>query len=82
MISQIEQFKMDFIDMSRTAIKENAGEPHDVGWFSLNKVFLSKEEFYDLEKMLLDYIEEHSDKKSDENQYSMMFGIAHKFKDK
>ena len=81
MISQTEQFKMDFINMSQTAIKRSVEEPHNVGWFSLNNVYLSKEEFHELEKLVLDYINLHNEKMDNKNQYSMMFGIANKFKD-
>lgn len=82
MISQVEQFKMDFITMSQTAIKNKLQGKHDVGWFSYNKLYLSEEEFLELENMVVEYIESKNTKQDDKNEYSMVFGIANRFKTK
>lgn len=80
-ISQMEQFKTDFITMSHMALKKRTGERHDVGWFSYNKVNLTKEQFYDLEKLMIDFIEKNTEKAEDKNEYTVAFGIARKFKE-
>lgn len=81
MISQLEQFKMDFINMSQIALKKEAANQYDVGWFSLNKLYLSENEFEELEKLLLDFVTTHNKKDDSKREYSFLTGVSHKFKD-
>lgn len=80
MISQLEQFKVDFINMSQKAIKENKHEQHEIGMFSNNKVYLSKEEYVELEEFIMKFIQSHDEKDESKNEYSLAFGIANRFR--
>lgn len=78
-ISQLEQFKVDFLNMSQQAFKQDVKERYEVGLFSNNCVYLSKEEYYELEEYMIKFIESHSDKDESKNKYSLAFGIANRF---
>lgn len=78
-ISQIEQFKVDFLNMSQRAINDNVKESHEVGLFSNNKIYLSKEEYHELEAYMMKFIQSHNEKDESKNKYSFAFGIANMF---
>lgn len=81
MMSQVEQFKLDFITMTQTAVSRQLHDTHDTGWFSSNNVYLNREEFDELGKIVVEYVESHNTKEKGKNKYAMMFGIAHKFEE-
>lgn len=81
MMSQVEQFKLDFITMTQTAVSRQMNDTHETGWFSSNNVYLNKEEYDELGKIVVEYVKSHNTKEPGKNKYAMMFGIAHKFED-
>ena len=79
-ISQIENFKMDFVNMSHTAFANKAQTEYEIGWLSFNNIYLSETEYDDLQKMIIDYIVEHDQKVDNKRRYSFIMGLAHKEK--
>ncbi|QMS84702.1 winged helix-turn-helix domain-containing protein [Candidatus Xianfuyuplasma coldseepsis] len=77
-ISQMESFKLDFIDMTQKATKLKEQNPYKVGWLSNNKIYLSEEEYDELQQLLIDFIMEHDKKDETKRKYSFLMGISYK----
>lgn len=77
-ISQIESFKLDFLNMSQRALQRKEQSHYEVGWLSSNKIYLSEQEFDDLEKLLIDFIMKHDTKDDAKRKYAFLLGISRK----
>lgn len=77
-ISQIENFRMDFINSMQTAIKDKVESKYDVGYVSTSHLYLSEEEHDELQKMVFDFIVGKQAFDSNKRKYSYLLGVARK----
>lgn len=77
-ISQIENFRMDFINSMQSAIKNKVESKYDVGFVSTSHLYLSEEEHDELQKMVFDFILGKQNSDENKRKYSYMLGVTRK----
>ena len=77
-ISQIENFRMDFINSMQSAIKNKVESRYDVGYVSTSHLYLSEEEHDQLQKMIFDFIVGKQAYDSNKRKYSYILGLTKK----
>ncbi len=77
-ISQLESFKMDFIEVTQKASKSKEKNPYDVGWLSSSEVYLSKEEFDEIQAYIFDKLDQNDQKDENKKKYTFITGMSRK----
>jgi len=75
-ISQLENFKMDFLNSIQNASKNKIEDLYDVGWLSSTKVYLSEEEFSEVQKQLFEMLSKYKDKDENKKKYLLISGLS------
>ncbi len=77
-ISQLEGFKMDFIEVTQKAARDKEKNPHEIGWLSSSEIYLSEEEFDDVQTYIFNIIENKEKKDHKKKRYTFITGMSRK----
>ncbi len=77
-ISHLENFKLDFIKSTTEAVKDKGNNLYDVGWLSNTTLYLTNEEFDEVQKSIFDILDKYRQKDKDKNKYTMITGLSKK----
>lgn len=77
-ISQLENFKIDFINMSRETFARKEKSPYETGWISSTHLYLSEAEFDELQAYIFNKVAKFDKRDDKKRRYVFMNGLSRK----
>lgn len=81
-ISQLENFKIDFLNSSHKAMERKEKNPYEVGWLANYSLYLSEEEFDEIQTWIFKKIANYDKKGENKRKYLFISGLSPKDQEK
>ncbi|TNF09349.1 MAG: hypothetical protein EP317_00965 [Bacillota bacterium] len=77
-ISQLENFKIDFLNSANKAMEQKEIKQQDMGWLISYTLYLSDEDLEDLQLLLLEKVSKYDKKSPDKQKHIFISGLSRK----